>query len=543
MEELDEQGSLRILAPNSQPPGSVLANVNDKPSRSERFVQSDSESRDFFVPETQLTQMEELETYPGPIPTANSQQSSYTIENHTLNSLGKQSVLIIKPTDASNKEMIYNPVKFQNVFQKSEFAKHKIKDIRTNIKQNLIVLEFEDPSKIIMSNLLKIKKIGEWEINCSMPNSDKYREGVISPISTEADLEELKGYIEVRDCGVRVIKVDRMQRKTENGWVPSNSVKLTFEGENLPNAITVLHSFFKVRPFIPQPRQCYKCQRIGHLANSCRATLLRCLLCGENHKQTECSKSYENFHCANCSGNHKANSRECPYYNSARKIEVVRAQKNLSYQAARAEVHKESQKSSNLSQAAAPDINSAEGSKGKKLYSQMLVKNPNGLRNVNKTTRDAETQTEKDLTNEITNHPVFNAENNFLEKLKLVLLDVLLSNCIQTGSKTTQVKFIERVMNKHFQNNEPETSNDDETEDDIGVDNLEEEMDAGVLSNGEDNIGSVPKEATKNVQTLGDSSQIFAKNDFIKRGKRKANDNGLPGFQKNKTKKKKSKRN
>ena len=65
---------------------------------------------------------------------------------------------------------------------------------------------------------------------------------------------------------------------------------------------------------------CYRCQRLGHTASNCSAPKARCLLCAKDHCFKDCSNPNE-LSCANCKGNHRANSRVCEYFNEAQRWE------------------------------------------------------------------------------------------------------------------------------------------------------------------------------------------------------------------------------
>ena len=78
------------------------------------------------------------------------------------------------------------------------------------------------------------------------------------------------------------------------------------------------------------PLQCYKCQRIGHIASSCKAKQC-CLRCGEGHSRDDCVA--ETLRCAGCKGEHQANSRECPLVQHAHEVERLRS-RGLSYREA-----------------------------------------------------------------------------------------------------------------------------------------------------------------------------------------------------------------
>ena len=209
-------------------------------------------------------------------------------------------------------------------FANSELSKLKINEIRTNKLKNVFVLECES-AEITRVRLNDITKIGEWDVHCFIPNKDKVKDGVIFPIDIEENLDELMKEMKIlnstRDPS-KIIKLTRLRKKTQNGFVPSTSVRVTFESDYLPDKIAVQLFVFKVRPYVYSPRQCFKCQRLGHTEDGCKSQV-RCLKCSGNHKVQQCTTNI--FACANCKGNHKANSDECRFIYEAKKIEKLKA--------------------------------------------------------------------------------------------------------------------------------------------------------------------------------------------------------------------------
>lgn len=55
--------------------------------------------------------------------------------------------------------------------------------------------------------------------------------------------------------------------------------------------------------------QCFNCQMFGHGSSRCKVKTF-CAICAGNHKTTECKSN--NIKCANCSGERKAMSPDCP---------------------------------------------------------------------------------------------------------------------------------------------------------------------------------------------------------------------------------------
>ena len=79
--------------------------------------------------------------------------------------------------------------------------------------------------------------------------------------------------------------------------------------QNFPKTINFWGINKKVKQFIPQPVQCFKCQRFGHKSQECRSNQ-RCLLCAGLHAHSDCPRTEQN--CANCKGKHPANANICP---------------------------------------------------------------------------------------------------------------------------------------------------------------------------------------------------------------------------------------
>ena len=106
----------------------------------------------------------------------------------------------------------------------------------------------------------------------------------------------------------KINSIIRMNKRPNNEWVPSNSLEITFEAHDLPNEVVIGHSLYKGRSYVGQPLQCFRCQRLGGAAEGCKARIL-CMVCGGEHVKEVCSAEKEQ--CANCRGNHKANSKSC----------------------------------------------------------------------------------------------------------------------------------------------------------------------------------------------------------------------------------------
>ncbi|GBL78452.1 hypothetical protein AVEN_42945-1 [Araneus ventricosus] len=87
-----------------------------------------------------------------------------------------------------------------------------------------------------------------------------------------------------------------------------------------------------VRPYIPNPLRCYKCQRFGHSKASCRGTLT-CARCAEaGRDSSDCTASEK---CVNCKGSHTSFSRSCSAWKFEKEVIAEKVKRNISFLEAR----------------------------------------------------------------------------------------------------------------------------------------------------------------------------------------------------------------
>ncbi|GFT96038.1 uncharacterized protein TNCV_313191 [Trichonephila clavipes] len=153
--------------------------------------------------------------------------------------------------------------------------------------------------------------------------------GVISEsdLLTTPDAEILDGF---SDQGV--IQVRRITIKKDNSVIPTKHLILTFNRPKLPTTIKAGYLNCKIRPYIPNPLRCFKCQRFGHSQNSCRGQLTcsRCAAVG--HSSTDCTLEPK---CINCSQIHTADSKLCPKWKTEKEIQAIKTNNNITYVEAR----------------------------------------------------------------------------------------------------------------------------------------------------------------------------------------------------------------
>ncbi|KAF0288377.1 Nucleic-acid-binding protein from mobile element jockey [Amphibalanus amphitrite] len=129
---------------------------------------------------------------------------------------------------------------------------------------------------------------------------------------------------------------------TKRGTVWTNNIILTFDSTDLPSEIRVGYVKVRVRPFVPAPMRCFRCQRFGHTKDNCRGRPTCSKCASQDHTDETCDS--ETPRCVNCGEGqtpHSAYDRSCPAYVKEKEIMTIKATRNLSFKEAR-EVYNQS---------------------------------------------------------------------------------------------------------------------------------------------------------------------------------------------------------
>lgn len=125
----------------------------------------------------------------------------------------------------------------------------------------------------------------------------------------------------------------RIKLRRDGNEKPTKHIILTFNATTLPDSVKAGYLNCKVRPFIPNPRRCFHCQRFGHSSQTCRGKPT-CAKCGgvTPHPTEPCDAA---FHCVNCGGSHPAYSRACPTWRKEKDVIALKVKENITYPEAR----------------------------------------------------------------------------------------------------------------------------------------------------------------------------------------------------------------
>ncbi|GBM97899.1 hypothetical protein AVEN_228334-1 [Araneus ventricosus] len=196
---------------------------------------------------------------------------------------------------------------------------------KTKLGEILIELK-----SLTQANLLQtLKSIGEHVVTVSSHKSLNQSRGVISESEFQSDTEE-----EILEClkNQNVTSVKRICIKRDNKIIPTKHLILTFNVPVVPKYVLIAYINCPVKPYIPNPLRCFKCQKFGHSMTVCRGkeTCGRCSEIGHNSKY--CTSTPK---CSNCKAEQPSYSRKCPRWVEEKEIQTIKVTQNISFAEAR----------------------------------------------------------------------------------------------------------------------------------------------------------------------------------------------------------------
>jgi hypothetical protein len=261
-------------------------------------------------------------------------QSAKTNQIQTTINPANSTILLVEPIEDHRKPIVFfsNEIKLARSLEPSEFGKAGIVTVRKNLSRLILIIEVEGTSDRVIAGLLDVKDIGDWKVQCRLPQTHQSTLGVIGPIGTETTEEDIKTEIMLKNPHLKITSVKRLLKGRGQAKTTSLCIQVTFQGTILPDHVLLGYQRYAVSLYIGNSWQCYNCNGYGHNAKDCRYKS-RCVLCSENHTIKECPKRNTNAtaKCSNCHGDHTASYGGCPYMKKAKKVERVRAEQRLPY--------------------------------------------------------------------------------------------------------------------------------------------------------------------------------------------------------------------
>ena len=119
-----------------------------------------------------------------------------------------------------------------------------------------------------------------------------------------------------KGSGIQVVGLKKLQRKLKDDMRHFSLVVFVTDPESadhcIKHRIYIDQQRFPAEKYTPQFQlvQCYKCQKFGHHATTCRSLHDVCGKCSERHSTAQCNS--EGHKCADCNGEHPAWDQGCP---------------------------------------------------------------------------------------------------------------------------------------------------------------------------------------------------------------------------------------
>ena len=141
--------------------------------------------------------------------------------------------------------------------------KHIEKFDRTRI--SVECFDGKSANKIVSSR----DSLGRFNLEGFVPNFRVSREGIIRNIPLDISVDVIRFSSTNLKCPILdARRFIHKNKKVEK--IPSTTIQIKFEGQEVPEFIDLFHMRIRVDPYITQPKVCFSCFRFGHVANQCK---------------------------------------------------------------------------------------------------------------------------------------------------------------------------------------------------------------------------------------------------------------------------------
>lgn len=182
---------------------------------------------------------------------------------------------------------------------------------------------------------IELNRIDGKRIKCILTGNKALIRGVITGIPVNVTEEQIRDNV----TGAKVLEVKRLKTTRNGEKCNSLSVMIKFDEAKLPSKLYIGYMSYEVRPYIPPPLRCFKCQRYGHVAAVCKGKQ-RCGRCSGEHEYGKCGEGVK-LKCCNCGGEHSSAYRGCEASKRAMEVQRVRSLQGITYAEAVKKVSKE----------------------------------------------------------------------------------------------------------------------------------------------------------------------------------------------------------
>lgn len=235
------------------------------------------------------------------------------IRSYSANQPGPYSVVI-----RENKIKI-TPITFASYINQTYKSVKGIK--RSPAKLSVTLNDLNEANNLVKDNFFK-------EFTVSIPADRVEVEGAFN-CDELSDLKDMKvlttngvgGFNNTALPYVNIVHAERISKADPNypstQRVYTNTIKVVFEGQILPNFILIEGLRIRIRPFHKKPMFCDNCLKFKHTSKYCRSPA-KCALCEGDHQTRLCNNvNKETAVCSFCLISPVHDRKDCPYFKEA----------------------------------------------------------------------------------------------------------------------------------------------------------------------------------------------------------------------------------
>lgn len=262
------------------------------------------------------------------VATDNGQQKSNKVFNlNNIHLYGESFYVFLESTDDKNVGRLH-PMYVGHILLK----KLKIANIISINSTGRNRIKVSMKSAFDVNNLINNKQLEAEHLRAFVPSYLVERKGIIRGVDTRFDESYVKDNLESYSP---ILDIKRMHRKTvvdgSDKYIPRQMIIITFEGNLLPQYVTINSVQFSVEPFVGRVVQCFNCLQYGHISKQCKSTKALCSKCSKE-KTGEHTCEAKDTYCLFCkSKTHSSTSKECSNYTKQKNIKEYMAAHNLPF--------------------------------------------------------------------------------------------------------------------------------------------------------------------------------------------------------------------
>lgn len=200
------------------------------------------------------------------------------------------------PDTEENQKKRINDFKIFEILESLKLAQGIIRIQRIGFRRTKVKFQTATLANNVIKRSSELLK--NLNLRAFIPMNFVTKYGIIRDVPKNMSEEKIMEYM-VSDIPIRSItRLTRIDREDETKRINTNSVKIGFKGNKIPETVILCLSIAKIDYYIPRPKQCFQCRRLGHTQRQCKATKLHCLNCGKEGGR--CNPSCTDKKCLLC---------------------------------------------------------------------------------------------------------------------------------------------------------------------------------------------------------------------------------------------------